>query len=93
VNIIWAPEAKEDFKRLYAFIYPHNPGAAAKLVQTLFDSAETIRAHPKIGKPYSGDPLFRDFITPFGARAYVLRYRSLNNDIFITRIWHSLENH
>lgn len=33
-EVIWLPEALEDLKRLYAFIEPHNPAAASRVVDT-----------------------------------------------------------
>ncbi len=92
MKIIWLPETKEDFRRLYAFIYPHNPEAAGKLIKLIFESSETIQHNPYIGVPYWEFPEFRDYIVRFGSRGYVLRYRIYKTDILISRIWHGREN-
>lgn len=91
-ELIWLPDAKADLQRLYDFIEPHSSSAAARAIQTMIATADTLREFPHKGRPWPPDPTFRELSIAFGARGYVLRYREHDQRIIIVRIWHALED-
>jgi len=92
VNVIWLPEAKQDLERLHAFLFDINPPSAANAMQTILDGSRELQTFPKIGKPMDDDTARREHVLPFGAGAYILRYKLHNDQVVILRVWHSREN-
>ncbi|MEO1189226.1 MAG: type II toxin-antitoxin system RelE/ParE family toxin [Pseudomonadota bacterium] len=88
----WLEGAKSDLQRLYDFITPHNPNAAARAVQAIITGVEQLAEFPEAGAPWSPDIRFRELVIPFGARAYIVRYRTLQGRVIIVRVWHGLED-
>ena len=92
-QIKWLPEALADFERLHEFVHGHSPDAAARVAQTLLDGAQLLRTSPALGRLMPDDSERRELFLPFGAGAYVLRYRLQTPEIVVViRIWHSREN-
>ncbi len=91
-HVRWLPDALEDLKRLHAFIEPHSPSAAARAVDKLIQSTESLAEFPEQGRPWEPEPEFRELIIKFGARAYVIRYRLTDDEVFIVRVWHTSED-
>ena len=91
-TIKWLPEALDDLQRLHAFIEPHSPGAARRAVNTLINAADSLAEFPEKGRPSDVAVDFRELSVQFGARGYLIRYRYLDNVVFIVRVWHALEN-
>lgn len=90
-KLVWLPEAQDDLRRLYEFIKPHSPDAAARAVNTLVSSAETLQDFPQKGRPWQPDPKFRELSVSFGAGGYIVRYREHESLIVIVRVWHARE--
>ena len=88
----WLPEALDDLKRLHAFIEPNSPKAAKHAVDTLTEAAGTLIEFPEKGRPWDLEMDYRELAVRFGARGYVVRYRVVDDDIIIVRVWHALEN-
>ena len=89
MQLHWAVEALDDVQRLHDFIRPHNPKAAAKVVQKLVRAPQMLLDHPRIG-----EQLFRFYpheIRRLLVDAYEIRYEIREDDIYILRIWHSRE--
>lgn len=92
-EIKWLPEALADFERLHDFVHSHSPDAAARAAQIVLDGAQLLRTSPKLGRLMPDDNERRELFLPFGAGAYVLRYRLHPPEmVVIVRIWHSREN-
>lgn len=91
-RIVWLPEARDDLQRLFDFIEPHSRDAATRAINTLIDSAETLRDFPEKGRPWPPDPKFRELSVSFGARGYVIRYREHSDQVVIVRVWHNRED-
>ena len=91
-TVRWLPEALDDLKRLHAFIEPHSPDAAKRAVNTLIDTAETLAEFPEKGRPWDLEMDFRELSVRFGARGYVIRYRFVDGEAIIVRVWHALED-
>ena len=90
--LLWLPQAQDDLQRLFDFIKPHSPTAATRAVERLVLAAEKLAEFPKSGRPWLADPDFCELSVSFGARGYVIRYRELNDQVVIVRVWHMLED-
>jgi len=91
MKLVWAKETEEDLERLFEFLYEKSPKAAAKAMRTLLDNVDTLADYPDIGHLMNDETGRREFIIPFGASAYVLRYNVVNDHVVIVRVWHSRE--
>jgi plasmid stabilization system protein ParE len=86
----WTTSANRDLVRLYDFLYPLNPRAAARIVQQLVAAAEQLLTYPQRG----------EFLTEFIPRDvrrlivgdYELRYELMDTTISIVRLWHCRED-
>lgn len=90
--ILFSSEAASDIERVREFLHIKNPDAAARAVRAIWAALERVEHFPEIGKPIE-DGRIRQIIVRFGRRGYIVRYRIRPNDIiFVTRIWHGLED-
>lgn len=91
-RLIWLPEAAQDLERLRQFIQANSPAASRRAARRIFEAAKVLQRQPDAGRPLE-DPLgFRDLVIPFGAGAYVLRYRLTDVGVVVVRVWHSRED-
>jgi plasmid stabilization system protein ParE len=90
-RLVWLPEARDDTERLYRFLVGKNPLVAAKAMRLILDGAERLRDFPELGRPMDDDTGRRELFLPFGASAYVLRYRADGATLAIIRVWHGRE--
>lgn len=88
----WLPEALNDLKRLHAYIKPHSPSAAKRAVVTLIEATDRLAEFPEIGRPWDLEMEFRELPVRFGARDYIVRYRYVDDEVIIIRVWHALED-
>ena len=87
----WLPEALEDLKRLHAFVEAYSPRAATRAIHTVVASAERLLEFPEMGRPWAAESSFRELLVKFGTRGYVIRYRLLEDQVVVARVWHALE--
>jgi plasmid stabilization system protein ParE len=90
MKIQWTGKASSDLVRLYEFLRPVAPEAAARIVQQLARTPDRLRDHPRIGEKleaYAPREVRRIIIGD-----YELRYEIANATIFILRLWHCREN-
>ncbi|MEL8055005.1 MAG: type II toxin-antitoxin system RelE/ParE family toxin [Pseudomonadota bacterium] len=92
IRVEWLEDAKADLQRLYNFICPHSPRAAAKAVSAIIDRVGDLQDFPELGRPWDADLAYRELTVVFGARGYVVRYRLIEDRAIIIRIWHGLED-
>jgi plasmid stabilization system protein ParE len=92
IQLLWLPEAKLDLQRLYDFIAPHSEDAATRAIETLIEAAGTLQDFPQKGRVWEVIPEFRELFVRFGSRRYVIRYRAVENQVIIVRVWHGLED-
>ena len=88
----WLPEALDDLKRLYAFIEPHSSKAAKRAIDTLIEATDTLAEFPRKGRPWDLGKDFHELSVRFGARGYVVRYRYVDGEVIIVRVWQALED-
>lgn len=91
--VVWLPEALEDVERLYGFLKEKSDAAAMRAAQTILQGAQILEKSPESGRPMNDDTARRELFLPFGAGAYVLRYKLDSvSTVVIIRVWHSREN-
>lgn len=91
MNLVWLPEAKDDIQRVYTFLLDKDRRAAVRCVRMLKRVADKLLEFPHIGRRVDDETERRELFIPFGAAAYVLRYRIHGESIVIIRVWHSRE--
>jgi len=86
----WASKAHADLVRLYEFLQPVNPDAAARVVRQLVAGAKRLPGHPRLGVR------LREFAPREVRRVivgdYEIRYVLTGADVFILRIFHTRED-
>ncbi len=91
-QIKWLPAALADIERLHKFLRGKNTPAAARAVRAILDGSALLMKSPRLGRPMADESGRREFLIPFAAGAYVLRYRLDGDDTaVIIRVWHSRE--
>ena len=86
----WTPEAGRDLGRLYDFLAPVNPLAAARAVQALATAPETLLTSPRLGQrlaAYNPREVRRLVV-----KKYEIRYEVEDETIHVLRIWHGRED-
>lgn len=91
MTVRWLAPALDDIRRLYDFLLEKDPTVAARAVRTIRVGAARLIDTPAIGRPLADGTGRREFLIPFGAGAYVLRYRIHGDTIVVIRVWHSRE--
>ncbi|MDY0002060.1 MAG: type II toxin-antitoxin system RelE/ParE family toxin [Polyangia bacterium] len=89
--LVWLPEARQDIARLFDFLAESNPRAAEGAVRTIQRGAIQLLEHPELGRPMAIDGHRRELVMPFGAGAYIIRYRIEGEAVAIIRVWHGRE--
>lgn len=91
-HVQWLPASLTDVERLHAFLKEKSPDAAARAAQVIFEGANRLQKWPESGRPLPDETGRRDLFLPFGAAAYVLRYKlETPARVVIIRVWHSRE--
>lgn len=87
----WSAQALRDLDRLHRFLKPKSPQAASRAIAAIRQATRTLAQYPALAQPRPDG--LRDHYAPFGASAYVLRYRlDPAGDVFIIRVWHARED-
>jgi plasmid stabilization system protein ParE len=90
-TVVWLPQALQDIGRLYEFVANKSPEAARRAAERIAYAARQLEQYPDLGQPME-DGARRQIFVPFGAGAYVIRYRRDNEkNVVIVRVWHSRE--
>ena len=85
------PEAVEDLARLDAFLRPKSTKAADRFSRLLENALHRLKRFPKLGSLIEDHPGFRELHVQFGAAGYSLRYRLVEQEVVVVRVWHSRE--
>ena len=91
MRVVWLPGARDDIQRLYDFLIDKDPRAAGEAVRVIQRGSRGLEEQPRIGRRMDDDTGRREFFIPFGAGAYVLRYRIHHETVVVIRVWHSRE--
>jgi plasmid stabilization system protein ParE len=92
-RLVWTPRAARDVARLHAFLAQKTPEAARRAVGSIRRGVRTLEGHPEAGRPVEDGPGFREWIIPFGAGGYIVRYHYTpeTEAVLILAVRHSLE--
>ena len=71
-QIVWTESAIEDLNRHYEFLKVNNADAAARAVQGIVDSGESLLENPRRGTPIAEAPGLRKLLVSFGKYGYVI---------------------
>lgn len=90
MELRWTGKGLSDLARLYDFLAPANPAAAARVIQSLTAAPLGLRANPRIGErleEFDSREVRRIIVGN-----YEMRYEIQDNIIYLLRIWHTREN-
>lgn len=90
MKLQWTRKASSDLLRLYEYLSPVAPEAAARIVQKLAHAPDRLVDYPRIGEklaPYEPREVRRIIVGN-----YELRYEIADGTIYILRLWHCREN-
>ncbi|MGC9385945.1 MAG: type II toxin-antitoxin system RelE/ParE family toxin [Hydrogenovibrio sp.] len=90
ITLNWTNKAASDLERLYEFLKPQNPSAAAKVVQNLSAAPKTLMTHPRLGEKL--DTFEPREVRRLFVGAYEMRYEIQHDTLYILRIWHTKES-
>ena len=87
MKVQWTEAAKSDLVRLYAFLEPVAPDAAAMAIGSLIRALDRFAEYPRIGEKL-------DLYAPREIRRikvgrYDMHYEIVDATILILRVWHS----
>jgi len=89
-DLKWLPEALRDLEELHDFLAKVSPVAARRAAAAILVGADRLAEHPRLGRLLDDER--REHVIPFGAGAYILRYRlDPVADPIVIRVWHSRE--
>ena len=91
MTVRWLPAALDDIRRLYDFLLDKAPAAAGRAARAIRAGADRLVDSPEIGRPLADRTDRRELVIPFGAGAYVLRYRIHDDKVVVIRVWHNRE--
>lgn len=86
----WTRSARADLLRLYEFLEPVNPAAAARVARRLVAGVKRIPERPRLGARSRefGDREVRRILVG----DYEIRYEVAERDVFVLRIFHTRED-
>ncbi len=91
-QIVWSQTAIEDLNRHYDFIKLNNPDAAARAVQAIVSSGESLQENPRRGAIVDEIAGLRKLIVSFGKYGYIIHYVIIEDDVIILHVYHGREN-
>jgi plasmid stabilization system protein ParE len=74
-RIRYTEAARDDLKRLYAFLLPHDIGAAERALDAIEQGTRLLQLFPftcRMAQP--GNPFLRELLVSFGDAGYVMLY-------------------
>lgn len=89
MQLKWTSKALDDLARLYDFLAPVNPSAAARTVQSLTSAPTHLLANPRIGEKL--DEFEPREVRRILVGRYEMRYEIQKATIYVLRIWHTRE--
>ncbi len=91
-QVIYAPGAIGDLKRLREFLRPKSPIAAKRAAETIMTALHVLGLQPQIGRPVENMPdQYREWLIDFGDSGYVVRYRFDGEAVVILAVRHQKE--
>jgi plasmid stabilization system protein ParE len=84
------PAAQRDLVCLTVFVAKFSFKAAMKRSDGLREALRTLGDSPYVGRPGPRSDLW-ELIVKLGRAQYVVRYKVSDEEVIVTRIWHSRE--
>jgi plasmid stabilization system protein ParE len=85
----WTAKARQDLERLYEFLAPENPRAAARTIQALVNAPVRLLDFPRIGERL--DEFGTREVRRIILKTYEIRYEVKGPILYVLRIWHTRE--
>jgi len=80
-RVRYTKEAREDLRRLYAFLLEHDLEAGRRALGVINKSIEFLREFPFTCRKAAPDnPFLRELVIPFGAAGYVALFEVDDNE-------------
>ena len=90
MQLLWTRRALADLERLYEFLAPASPQAAARAVQALVNAPTRLLRHPRLGERL--DEFDPREVRRLLAERYEIRYEIQGPTIYVLRLWHTRED-
>jgi plasmid stabilization system protein ParE len=74
-RIILAPEIRDDFDRIFDFLFEHAPESAATRIDDIVRALDILQSSPQIGRPVRGTSAMRELVISNGTHGYLALYR------------------
>ncbi|MEW9586957.1 type II toxin-antitoxin system RelE/ParE family toxin [Paraburkholderia sp. DGU8] len=74
-RIILAPEIREDFDRIFEFLFEHVPETAATRIDDIVRALDILQSSPQIGRPVGATSPLRELVISNGIHGYLALYR------------------
>jgi len=93
-RVRYTKAAREDVRRLYAFLLERDPEAARRARDAIAKSMEFLREFPfTCRKAEPGNPFLRELVIPFGVVGYIALFEIEDNEtVTILAIRHQRED-
>lgn len=93
-RVRYTPAARDDLKRLYAFLLEHDTVAARRALAAIVKGAEVLQRFPFTCRKIETDnPMVRELLVSFGKSGYVLQYEiDAEHTITILAVRHQCED-
>lgn len=91
MRVIWRAGARDDRRRIFSYLAERNPAAAARLIEALILTADSLASFPDRGRPGRA-PGTRELVTVY---PYLLVYEvdRTGGVVRILRVWHGAQDH
>ena len=92
-RIRFTKQAREDLKRLYAFLLTKDQQAAKRALEVIHQAIEAIKFFPyTCRKALDDNPYLRELVISFGAFGYVALFEIEDEQITIIAVRHQRED-
>ena len=72
-RLILAPRVRDDFDRIFDFLFEHAPDYASERIEAIIAAIDILETSPLIGRPVA--PGQRELVIATGASGYLALYR------------------
>lgn len=76
-RIILASNIRDDFDRIFEFLFEHTPEHAAQRIDDIVLAMDILQSSPMIGRPVETPSGLRELVISNGAHGYLALYRYL----------------
>jgi addiction module RelE/StbE family toxin len=88
VRLRWTRRSLCRLDDIGTYLSEHNPPAAARLIRRIVEQTETLRQHPRKGRPGRVPATFELVVT---GTPYIVAYRILGDEVQILTVLHAAQ--